>query len=307
MNKRVSIIVPTYNGADKLERLFDALSKQDHRDFELIVAVDGSGDHTMELLDRNRNRFSQFIIIESENVGRAGIRNKGAAKASGDLLLFLDDDIRPSFDLVSRHLSHHKKINNSLLSGNAVEDPALIRTEFQRFKYTLSQHWLIPFSDGEVLMNNESFFLTAANFSVEAMVFEALGGFNQELRDAEDLEFGMRAFLAGYPVYFNKDIHAWHEESLTFRKFIRRQRQYRQANMQLLRMHPSWADTFPQLRSGEINKWKKAFASPFRLKGWVGCLDKNCALIKILPWRLRYALFQRVVAAWSFYFPEKEL
>ncbi len=156
-------------------------------------------------------------------------------------------------------------------------------------------------------MSKESFFLTAANFSIGAKVFEALGGFDEALRDAEDLELGMRAFLAGYPVFFNKEIQAWHEESLTFREFIRRQRQYRQANRQLLNMHPEWADTFPQLRTAKMKSWKKAVAAPFGLKGWIRQIDKSSSAVRVLPWRLRFAIYQRVVAAWSYYFPEKKL
>ncbi|MDD5691365.1 MAG: glycosyltransferase [Candidatus Omnitrophica bacterium] len=87
-----SIIIPTYNRAEKLNRALASLKKQTCRDFEVIVCDDGSTDHTEAVVER----FSEslpVLYVRGENFGGpARPRNNGLRLAKGEWICFLDDD-----------------------------------------------------------------------------------------------------------------------------------------------------------------------------------------------------------------------
>ncbi|HET6362160.1 MAG TPA: glycosyltransferase, partial [Gemmatimonadota bacterium] len=86
---RVSVVVPTWNEAERLPRLLDALERCDPSPHEVIVVDGGSEDSTADL-GRERVR-----VIGAER-GRARQQNAGAREASGDVLWFLHADCAPA-------------------------------------------------------------------------------------------------------------------------------------------------------------------------------------------------------------------
>jgi glycosyltransferase involved in cell wall biosynthesis len=85
----VSVIIPTFNRADVIERAVGSVLSQTFRDFELIVVDDGSTDQTDSILCRH---IPHITTIHQTNKGVAAARNAGILHASGELLAFLDSD-----------------------------------------------------------------------------------------------------------------------------------------------------------------------------------------------------------------------
>lgn len=101
----VSVVIPTYNSFDErngsLELLLRALERQRPGGFEVVVVDDGSTDRTSEFLASFAERTSlELHVVElASNTGnRALSRNRGAATATNDLLVFIDDDTIPLSD-----------------------------------------------------------------------------------------------------------------------------------------------------------------------------------------------------------------
>ncbi|HET7891798.1 MAG TPA: glycosyltransferase [Candidatus Sulfotelmatobacter sp.] len=91
----VSIIIPTFNGAARIENCLEALLKQtERRDLEILVVNDGSTDPTAEVV----GRYSSVRLITQVNAGPAAARNRGALEAKGSIILFTDDDCVPAPD-----------------------------------------------------------------------------------------------------------------------------------------------------------------------------------------------------------------
>lgn len=84
----VSVIIPTYNRADKVMTAVESVLSQVYGNIQLIVVDDGSSDHTGELL---RHR-PEVEYIYQENAGQAAARNTGLAYAKGELIASLDSD-----------------------------------------------------------------------------------------------------------------------------------------------------------------------------------------------------------------------
>jgi glycosyltransferase involved in cell wall biosynthesis len=105
---RLSLVVPTWNRRDSVLRLLRALHAQSApaSTFEAIVVADGSTDGT---LDAVRAHVAPFALrtIDLPRAGRARARNEGIRVATGDVVLFLDDDMEPAPALVTEHLARH--------------------------------------------------------------------------------------------------------------------------------------------------------------------------------------------------------
>src|SRR5690242_9446 len=105
---KATVIVSTYNGAEKLPGLLDALLAQTMKDFELLVVVDGSVDNSADILRHYQNRFESFRAVFQKNGGRANVRNRGMREATAELLIFYDDDMLPPPSAIERHLEVHR-------------------------------------------------------------------------------------------------------------------------------------------------------------------------------------------------------
>ncbi|HEY8934465.1 MAG TPA: glycosyltransferase family A protein, partial [Cyclobacteriaceae bacterium] len=234
----ISIIVATYNGAKKLPFLLDALMIQSIKHFEIIVVVDGSTDDTLKVLGGYANRFNTFRILSQENSGRSKARNRGVKDASGELLIFYDDDMEPAPDSVDRHIQFHNQHNNVLLTGNQVEQVEQQKTDIQNYKATLSHKWISGYSQSLVSLTVDTIFFTAANCSIPTKVFNVLEGFDERLTDAEDHDLAYRALQMGIAVYFDKENKAIHHDPITCASYIKRLREYQGAHSKLAALHP---------------------------------------------------------------------
>jgi glycosyltransferase involved in cell wall biosynthesis len=102
----ISIIVTTYNRCDVLRRVLLALAQQESKNFEVIVADDGSDDETKKLIVELQQICSYQIkhIWQPHEGFRAGvIRNKAAECAIGNYLIFLDGDCLPTKTFTKTH------------------------------------------------------------------------------------------------------------------------------------------------------------------------------------------------------------
>lgn len=100
----ISIIITTYNRPDALALVLEGLSLQSARNFEVLIADDGSTEETKTLLNHQQWPFSlQHVWHEDQGFRAARIRNLAAAKAVGDYLIFMDGDCVPQSHFVHRH------------------------------------------------------------------------------------------------------------------------------------------------------------------------------------------------------------
>ena len=103
----VSVILSTYNRAKYLELSLLGYMRQTHKDFEVVIADDGSTDGTQGLIERCQ-KLASFPIRHAwqENKGyrRAKILNEAIKLASHDYLIFSDGDCIPKGDFIEAHV-----------------------------------------------------------------------------------------------------------------------------------------------------------------------------------------------------------
>lgn len=297
---KVSVIIPTYNGANKIPVLLNALLKQTYTNFEVVVVVDGSTDNTVEVLDTFQNKFAGYKVIVQENKGRAVVRNRGVKESSGDLLIFYDDDMEPFEKSIQKHIDFHQQYEAALLAGGQREITHASAPDIHHYRVYLSDKWLAPYPENVTRLTSENLFFTAANCSMKRTLFTMLGGFDERLTDAEDYDLAYRAMEKGIAIYIDKSNKATHWEENTLPRMINRQRQYSKAIIKLSILNPDRKAQYVQAPT----RTDKIFYWPFSFRLWVNVINRGW-LKYILPKPLRYRLYDMTLHSWAKIFPDK--
>jgi GT2 family glycosyltransferase len=112
----VSVIVPTYRYADKLEATIRALFA-DPAATEVIVVVDGCRDTSLELLESLRDEDARVVPMFVEHLGKSGALSVALKRAVGEVVLLLDQDVVAKPGLVSGHAAHHRSGEHIVVLG----------------------------------------------------------------------------------------------------------------------------------------------------------------------------------------------
>jgi len=107
--KKLSVILPVYNGEAFITKCIDSLLAQENIDLntiEILVINDGSTDSSLDMLTNYAKQYSNiFTIIDQENKGAAATRNKAIAAATGEYVTLIDQDDWVDTDYVQTLLS----------------------------------------------------------------------------------------------------------------------------------------------------------------------------------------------------------
>lgn len=193
LDVEVSVIIPTYNRRELVQRAIDTVLTQTRPVQEILVIDDGSTDGTGEALSRafgNRIRY-----VYRSNGGVSSARNHGLSLARGRYLALLDSDdewLPRKTELQVGWLEARPEFGMVLCDVTRMNAE---RVDVERF----SRREQIPV-DGQVLkwvMLNPS--LVPASVMMRREVYETVGGFDESLPTGEDLDFHLKV-AARWPI-----------------------------------------------------------------------------------------------------------
>ena len=186
----VSAIIPTYNRGTILPRALESVLAQTRQPDEVIVIDDGSTDGTGDMLAETfAHRFGKRLhYVWQPNAGVSAARNHGMRLARGDFFAFLDSDDTWLPDKTQRQadwLAGHADYGMVLCDVERTDD-ALRRIDvFRRRDVIPADGWVLRW-----LLHNPS--LAPVSAMMRRQVFEDVGGFDERLRTAEDIEYHQR-------------------------------------------------------------------------------------------------------------------
>jgi GT2 family glycosyltransferase len=236
----LSVVIPTFNRADLLPGVLEALGRQrEGGDFEVVVVDDGSRDDTPAILASFQGSFP-FRFFRQDNAGPAAARNRGVQAAQGEWIVFLGDDTVPEPDFLAEHRAAHARhpgrriavLGYTTWPRERKVTPFLDQiNEFGlQFGYELIE-------DPEKVPFN--FFYTS-NISLPRRLLLEAGLFDTTFPHAawEDIELSYRLFARGMIIVYCAAAVVRHYHDITFDSFRRRQRRAGEAAAIFYRKHP---------------------------------------------------------------------
>ena len=172
----LSIIIPTLNEENYLPILLGSIRNQSFKDLEIIIADAGSKDKTIEIA-----KGFGCKIIKGGLPARG--RNEGAKVARGNLFLFLDADTILPEDFFEKALKEFKERNLDIASF-CLE--AKTKSKFKKFLFD-------AFYNLPILILEKILAHGAQAILVKKEIFEKVGGFDEEIKFAEDHSFMRKA------------------------------------------------------------------------------------------------------------------
>jgi glycosyltransferase involved in cell wall biosynthesis len=236
----ISVIVTTYNREDALDLALRALARQIDRNFEVLVADDGSGPATAAVIAGWKDDLGVPVThVWQENRGfRAGeIRNRAIAASRGQYCVFLDGDCLARPDFVARHRALAEPawfvVGNRILLSPTLTDAVLTRSltpETWSFAQLLSQRvgggvnrlmpaLNLPLGGLRRLSPKSWTGARTCNLAVARADLERVDGFDTAFNGwgLEDSDLVVRLIKAGVR---RKDgrfatgvVHLWHQEA----------------------------------------------------------------------------------------------
>lgn len=180
----LSIVIPALDEAVFLPRLLKDLSKQDCKDFEVIVVDGGSTDATVA-----KAKAFGVKVLETKLFNVSAQRNLGGTKAKAEWILFFDADNRVRKDFVKLLTEQLETLKSDAFTTFIHPDSSDPRDITITTAYNLISNALAK-------LNNPVCF--GLCIGVKKSVFEAVEGFNPKVRFQEDVDFSRRVAKAGF-------------------------------------------------------------------------------------------------------------
>ncbi len=201
----VSVIIPVHNGSETLGPCLEGIFESSYPRFECIVVDDHSSDDTVEVAES----FETKVILLDRHQGAAFARNRGAEASSGDILLFVDADVRVYPDCLDRVVrTFDKNPRISALFGSYDDQPG--RSDFFSQYKNLFHHYIHQNSREEA-----STFWSAFG-AIKRDVFFDVGKFNENTRMMEDIELGYKLRANDHEIRLDKRLVVKHLKHFTF-------------------------------------------------------------------------------------------
>jgi glycosyltransferase involved in cell wall biosynthesis len=196
VTETVSVVIPAFNAERFVAEAVDSVLAQTYSPVECIVVDDGSSDSTAEVV---RGYGPAVRLIQHENQGVAATRNLGAAQADGKLIAFLDADDLWEPTLLDRQLPRLQDIG-------AVAVTCAMRV-VDRQMCTLRTIRAEPFPTRQSMLLQEGPVAGPVHgMIIRRAVFDAIGGFDDELSTSADWDFLFRLLAHGVIAYVDEPL-----------------------------------------------------------------------------------------------------
>ncbi|NUQ81085.1 MAG: glycosyltransferase [Bacteroidetes bacterium] len=202
---KVSIVTPSYNQAEFLERTIRSVVDQDYPDKEYIIIDGGSSDQSVSIIRKYEDRITSWVSEKDE--GQSHAINKGFSKTTGDIICWLNSDDVFVPGVLSRVVEMFQK--------NPSVDCIYGAT------YTIDQHDQIRFArhelpfDFNIMLFTMNYIPQSSTFWRRS-VYEKVGPLRQDLHYTMDHEYWLRFYKHGITFMYVDDFfsyYRWHGES----------------------------------------------------------------------------------------------
>ncbi len=236
---KLSIIIPVYNRPDEIDDLLESLTRQAyyHRDFEIIVVEDGSTIPCEQVVYRHGYNLRDLRYIAVPNGGPSRARNIGAREARGEYLIILDSDVVLPEQYLEAVVQGLERTGADAFGG-----PDAAAPDFSPMQQAINYAMTSTFTTGGIRGGSpgamEQFKPRSFIMGIRRQLFERLGGFSEDMRYGEDIDFSLRMLEAGARVVLLPEAYVYHKRRVSLEQFFQQVRHSGQARVELERRHP---------------------------------------------------------------------
>lgn len=207
---RLSIVAPTFRRRQGLPAFVEPLLAEPEL-HELVMAVDGSDDGSVEWLEQRRAEDGRLVVLDLPNRGAGATRQAGIEAASGEVVLLLDDDVIAAPGLAPGHLAHHANLEPKLVMGYMPNIwtglPPGRRGIAWIYRRAYEMHCARYVEDSRFVLHG----FWGGNFSLPRSEFLRVGVEGLDVkRGQDDREFGLRCAKAGIQAVFDPSLRGEH-------------------------------------------------------------------------------------------------
>ncbi len=302
----VSVIIPTHNRRDLVVEAVARLDEQEYPRslLQVVVATDRCTDGTAAAL---RSRFGDRItLIDSSRPGSSAALNAGTSAATGELAIFLDDEMLPVPAFVAMHAKAHAAAvtpiavtgYSPVAEGQQTPLASYVARNYRAFFQRLESR---PES-------RDPRYLMAGNMSIRVDALRAAGGFNESyFFQRNDFELAARLIERGYELRYCPSARADQQIAVDADSMVARAEPRAETDVRLVKEFPWCREFLPfsrQLSTGPAQaRWKAAWAARGILPGILRSLrlvsQRSLFLVRY-EYAVRYAIHSvRSAGGWD--------
>ncbi len=189
----VSVVIPTLNEERYLPCLLESLRQIPHS-LEVIVVDGASEDRTVAVVEKYQSLFPpniSLILIQSETRGISLQRNMGAARATHTILMFCDADI------VMPSVASYERLIEAFVEQSCVVAAPVLRPIEKGTRLRLA--YMVQAATQRTLLLLKRPYFAGSCLLTTKEIFDAVGGFDTNIKLGEDVDYCLRACRLGRP------------------------------------------------------------------------------------------------------------
>ena len=252
----ISVIIPTYNRRDSVERALLALARQTlpPERYETIVVIDGSEDGTRELVGAFKAPYALHCLWQA-NAGRAAAINAGSRAARGAILALLDDDMEAAPQYLAAHWqAHQRSARVGVIGAAPIRLAATVPPVVADYIGPKFNAHLQKLAQPEHKLVLRDFY--SGNFSIARDLLLEVGAFDEAFKvyGNEDLELSYRLTRAGVQLVYCAEALAYQAYTKTFTGLAQDTMSKGRTAVMLASKHPKTAAELQLSRYREVSK-----------------------------------------------------
>jgi len=260
---------------------------------EVVVAVDGSGDGSYEIATRLGSQDGRVVAFEQAHAGKGMARYAAVEKATGDVVLLVDDDVVAGEHLVTGHAVRHSEADHLVVVGYmpvvATEDGSAIRALTLIYAHEYETHCSEIEADSRLVLLH----LWGGNVSLRRTDCLSIGAEEWKIGH-EDQYFGIRCYQAGLTGVFDRGLYAEHRHQRDVDGFLATARVQGSAKWVLHSLYPDLLGALDPARASAHLPGPAAW-----LVRWAATPERSHYLVKPLVGTARVAHRVRLKGAES--------
>ena len=248
----MDVVVPFRGSPAERDELRDRLRRLELRDGDSVVVVDNTPG--------GAPADGVVPVVAAPGHPTPGYaRNRGSERGDADWLLFLDADVAPPPDLLERYFDPMPRSRTGVIAGGVVDEPvardAPLAARYAHLRGLMGQENTFSWGDWS--------FAQTSNAACRREAFDAVGGFREDIRTAEDADLTYRLKAAGWEVERRERASVVHLSRGSVRRFVGQQLLHGAGGAWLDRLYPG---SVPRKRRPGLVWWGLRFSVSGLLK-----------------------------------------